>query len=354
MAERLRIGIIGAGSNTRDRHIPGFQAIEGVEVSVVCNRSEASGRRVAEEFGIPRVETDWRNVASGQDVDAVCIGTWPCLHAEATCLALERGKHVLTEARMASNVREAEAMAEKARSHPDLVAQIVPSPFTLDFDAAVTDRLGEGQLGDLREVCVTHTLPTYVRADTPLGWRQRSDRSGHNVLTLGIYHEIILRWLGQNPEWVVADGEIFHPRRIDPETGRPGMVDLPESLTVLGRGAGGMRMVYHHSGLESGRGRNEMRLNGSAGSLRLDLAEGRLYRSGAGEPEEAEVFIPEKERRGWQVEADFVRSIRHGEPVRLTDFGTGLRYMEFTEAVTQSYRNGGEKTPVGSPGKLSY
>ena len=38
----LRIGIVGAGANTRARHIPGFQQIEDVEVTAVCIRTEAS------------------------------------------------------------------------------------------------------------------------------------------------------------------------------------------------------------------------------------------------------------------------------------------------------------------------
>ena len=46
----LRIGIVGAGENTRLQHIPGFQGIEDVEVVAVCNRTEASGEKVAEEL----------------------------------------------------------------------------------------------------------------------------------------------------------------------------------------------------------------------------------------------------------------------------------------------------------------
>jgi hypothetical protein len=47
--------------------------------------------------------------------------------------------------------------------------------------------------------------------------------------------------------------------------------------------------------------------------------------------------IPEAERGAWNVEADFVDSIRRGTPVRLTDFKTGLRTMEFTDAVWQAW-----------------
>jgi hypothetical protein len=49
-----------------------------------------------------------------------------------------------------------------------------------------------------------------------------------------------------------------------------------------------------------------------------------------------EIAIPDEKARSWQVEADFVDAIRTGSPVRLTDFATGVRYMEFTEAVARS------------------
>ena len=46
--------------------------------------------------------------------------------------------------------------------------------------------------------------------------------------------------------------------------------------------------------------------------------------------------VPADRAGGWRVEADFVDSIRQGAPVRYTDFETGVRYMEFTEAVARS------------------
>ena len=128
MTQPLRIGIIGAGNNTRARHIPGFKAIIGVEVVAVCNRSRKSGERVAAEFGIPKVAVSWQEIIESPDIDAVCIGTWPNLHAKITVAALRAGKHVLTEARMARNMAEAELMVAEAKLRPALVTQIVPAP----------------------------------------------------------------------------------------------------------------------------------------------------------------------------------------------------------------------------------
>ena len=152
MAEPLRIGVIGAGWNTKRRHIPGFQEIEGVEVAAVCNRSEESGRAAAEQFGIPRVETDPYALFNDPEIDAICIGTWPYKHHEYVIAALEAGKHVLTEARLAMNTAEAREMLEVSRRHPELVAQVVPAPY--DFRTRDTTRrlIREGALGDLLEV----------------------------------------------------------------------------------------------------------------------------------------------------------------------------------------------------------
>ena len=36
-----------------------LQAIDGVEIVVVCNRSEESSQRVATEFGIARIASKW-------------------------------------------------------------------------------------------------------------------------------------------------------------------------------------------------------------------------------------------------------------------------------------------------------
>src|SRR5438046_10215456 len=96
----LRVGIVGAGANTRLRHIPGLQAIEEVEVVAVCNRSRESGQYVASEFGIPRVETDPQVLFDDQAIDAIVIGTWPYRHRDYSVRALEGGKHVLCGAGM--------------------------------------------------------------------------------------------------------------------------------------------------------------------------------------------------------------------------------------------------------------
>ena len=77
----IRVGVIGAGGNTRKFHIPGLQKQKGVEVVAVANRTMASGERVAKEFGITSVYDSWEEIIFDDDINAICIGTWPYMHA---------------------------------------------------------------------------------------------------------------------------------------------------------------------------------------------------------------------------------------------------------------------------------
>ena len=177
----LRVGIVGAGTNTQARHLPGLLALEGVKIAAVSNRSAASAAAVAKRFGISRVEADWRAVVADPALDAIVVGTWPDLHAEITVAALAAGKHVLTEARMAASLAEAEAMLAASRARPDLVAQIVPAPLSLDFDATIGELLGQQKLGRLHEICLTQTSAAYADPGQPLPPRLDERRSGINT-----------------------------------------------------------------------------------------------------------------------------------------------------------------------------
>src|SRR5204862_104534 len=139
-------------------------------------------------------------------------------HCPITLAALAAGKHVLTEARLAMTAAEAHRMLAAARAQPRLVAQVVPSPFGLTADAVVREQIASGYLGALREVLVVHRGAALADAQAPLSWRQDAGLSGVNMLTLGILHETLLRWVAP-PVRVLAQAHAFIPSRTDPESG---------------------------------------------------------------------------------------------------------------------------------------
>src|SRR5687768_14905171 len=151
MPDTIRVGVVGAGGNTKLHHIPKLKKIEGVEIKSVANRSRASSERVAQEFGIERVHDNWQDVVNDPGIDAVVIGTWPYMHCPITLAALAAGKHVLTEARLSFNASEAHRMLRAARAHPKLVTQVVPSPYGMKAHRVVRELLDAGFIGELRE-----------------------------------------------------------------------------------------------------------------------------------------------------------------------------------------------------------
>ena len=203
----IRVGLIGAGANTRLRHIPGFREQRDVDIVAVANRSRESGERIAAEYEIPTVYDNWVDLLDDDSIDAVCVGTWPYMHRNLVLASLDAGKHVLTEARMAMNADEAHEMLDVSRLHPDLVTQIVPAPQTLQVDNTVIEHVGNGYLGDILavrlRVCDAHAranrFDTFVDFDAPLHWRQDRTLSGYNILGMGIWYETVMRYVGPAP-----------------------------------------------------------------------------------------------------------------------------------------------------------
>jgi predicted dehydrogenase len=342
--ERLRIGLIGAGKNMRLRHIPGFRALEQVELAAVCNRRPASTGAAAREFGIPKTYEHWQDLVADRDIDAVVVGTWPYLHCPIALAAFEAGKHLLSEARMSLNAAEAHQMRSASKAHPDLVAQLVPSPYGLAGHDVVLEMLDAGFIGDLREVAVVHHTDTLGNPDSPLSWRQDAALSGFNMLSLGILQETLERWVPP-PVRILAQVHAFVGSRVDPESGVERPVGTPDSVQVLGVLENGARATYQISGVHPFDMGASIRLIGTKGVIHYDLMREQLTGASRTMPtsEKGDLAIipipPDRERR-WNVEADFVESIRTGKGVRFTDFDSGVRYMEFTEAVARSASSG--------------
>ena len=345
----LRVGIVGAGANTRKLHIPGLQEQAGVEVVAVANRSRASGQRAAGEFGIPRVAGHWREIVEDEGIDAVCIGTWPYLHAPVTIAALEAGKHVLCEARMAMDASQGHAMLEAARANPHLTAQIVPAPHTLALDRTIVEMIGEGWIGDLVAVDAHVTTGSdFPVWDSPPHWRHDRDLSGNNVMMMGIWYEAMMRWVGPAAT-VTALAQSVVRHRTDAQ-GRRVAMEIPDHIDVLCRMAQGGQMRCSVSTVIGHAPPTSVAIHGTEGTLKVveggtgagsfDLWGGRRRNKRL-----RKIDVAPEKVGGWRVEEEFVNAVRGIEPVTHTDFATAVRYMEWTDAVHISMRTG-ETVPL--------
>jgi predicted dehydrogenase len=338
--KRVRIGFIGAGGNTRSRHIPGFKALDNIELVTVANRTPASSERVAKEFGISQIAADWKAVLADPQVDAVCIGTWPYTHAQMTIAALEAGKHVLCEARMAARSSEARDMLRVSREYPGLVAQIVPAPHTLGIDQSIRALIGGGYVGRLVTLDARISTGSFATPDSPLHWRQDRDMSGNNIMNMGIWYEALMRWVGPAAS-VSAVGQTVIAYRNDDSGARVPMT-IPDHVDVIGALEQGGQMRFSVSSATGLAPRSEVWIHGTEGTIKVDEVDGefRLWGGKRGASELTAIDIEPATRGEWRVEEEFVNAIRGQEDITHTDFATGVRYMEWTDAVTRSIRTG--------------
>ncbi len=337
----IRIGIVGAGANTRSRHIPGLLAHDGVQLIAVANRRRASSERVARDYGIARVHDHWRQVVAADDLDAIVIGTWPYLHCPVTLAALATGKHVLTEARMAMNLAEAEMMLAASRRAPHLVTQIVPGGGSLHADATIRRLIADGYLGDIVAVEVKQSNG-FIDREAPFHWRHNTEYSGLNIMRMGILYEDVLFWLGPAVR-LSALGRTFVKMRTD-EDGVPRAISIPDHLDIIGEMACGAQLHMQLSAV-TGHGTSEITIHGTEATLRVEG--GRLLGGTRDDQELRPIALPPAKPRpaashppGWHVEAEFIKAIRGEGSITRTRFEDGAQYMAFTEAVHCSMREG--------------
>lgn len=104
--ERIRFGIIGCGKVTEVKSGPALQKAPGSSLEMVMRRDEEKLKSYARRHGVARYTTDYLELLSSPDIDAVYIATPPDMHAFYAIEAARHGKAVYVEKPMARTVNE--------------------------------------------------------------------------------------------------------------------------------------------------------------------------------------------------------------------------------------------------------
>lgn len=95
---RVRLGVVGAGGFAKGMHLPNLQGLtELYHIRAIASRTGYNAQHTAKQFAAEYATTDYAEVLSDADTDAVLIATRHNLHAAMVLEALEAGKHVLVE-----------------------------------------------------------------------------------------------------------------------------------------------------------------------------------------------------------------------------------------------------------------
>src|SRR5437763_9541022 len=276
---RLRVGIVGAGGIVRTRHLPALKRHSDVEIVAVSNSTYESAEKFCEEE-LPHATPmrNWADLLALPDLDIIWIGTPPYMHSAVTVSALEAGKHVFCQARMSMDLAEALEMLAASKRFPELVTMLCPPPFGMRGDLLVKKLLADNYVGTPHHIRLQSFNSNFLDPEAPAHWRQRIEISGLNVLTLGIYVEVLHRWLG-NITGVFAHGKILQPVRQGYE------VIVPDLLTVLCTFANGAEGVLEFSGVNAFGRADQVEAYGNRGAMVYDFGSEKLHAGEVGEKE---------------------------------------------------------------------
>ena len=336
MTKKTRVGIVGAGWVATNRHLPALAELEDAEVSQIWSRQSEKAQKVAGEFKIAKVVDGWEKIVKSEEIDAVVVATPPNLHHAVTIAALKAGKHVLCQGRMARNLKEAKEMLAAARSAKLVTALYPPRP-GLKGDRVMRRLIhDEKALGEIREVRLTSLA--FAEETDNYQWTEDPEIFGVNVMTLGLWGEVMNRWLG--PVATVAAVAQTHRKQRKTVAGDWAAAAIPDSLAVSAKLQSGATATYHFSSRAFSGPGHLLEIFGSKGALSYKFFAEEIQGTSAGATGMQAISVPESEERAQTTDSEFIRAIHEGTPVS-PDFEEGARYMALCDAVAFSALQGG-------------
>lgn len=198
MARKLKVAIIGAGGIARGVHVPSYlKCTERVEIVAVADVVRETAEKLAVDFGIPHIYSDYEEMLKQIHPDAVSVCTPNKFHAAVVVAALQAGCHVLCEKPPAMTVEETKKMAEAAKR----AGKILTYGFHYRHAPEVETLKRFIDAGELGDVYAT-TVRAVRRRGIP-GWgvfTNKELQGGGPLIDIGVHMLDLALYLMDDPE----------------------------------------------------------------------------------------------------------------------------------------------------------
>ena len=210
----IRAAIVGCG-RISDLHQLGYRNSEDAEIVAVCDTNKARAKKKAQEWGVPKVYTDYQQVLDDPEVDLVELLTPHHLHCTMTVQAARAGKHISVQKPMALSAAEADQMIAAA-NQAGVLLRVYETFVTYAPAVRAKAMLEAGEIGEVRAVRMHVSTGTGDTAwEVPLSawlWRFNEKQCGggplvfdhgYHLFSLGYYLggpvEKVFAWIEQTP-----------------------------------------------------------------------------------------------------------------------------------------------------------
>jgi len=182
--KRVRVAVIGLGMGRS--HLEVLSRNLHAEITVLCDLKRDLARSLADQYKVPGVCADYRDLLRDPGVEAAIVALPVFLHAPVSLDLLKAGKHVLVEKPMAATSRQAEAMLAAARRKK----VVLTINHNQRFDPATVflkQYIAEGNLGAIHFARCVWSRPYGSLPGTDRNWFNEKDKGGGVLFDLGTH-----------------------------------------------------------------------------------------------------------------------------------------------------------------------
>lgn len=334
----LRIGIIGVGT-IANTHLRDYQNCPDTEVIALADINPEALQRASKEYGINTTFTDYRDLLSFPEVDAVSICTPPFLHCEMVVAAAHAKKHILCEKPMAMNAGEASQMVAAA-GEASVILSVCHGRARFWAPVIAAKKLvDQGELGEVYYA----RFSSYRRRGRPgidilkqSPWfTDRSKAGGGAINDMICYDLDAALYLMGSPDPVSVSAFTF--RGIGDAPPAAQIHDVEEHASLMVRFKNGASAQFEHawaSNMDYGDG---ARLFGTKGGIRFNPFTFFTHRNS----EPWDVSLPVPERGISNLPSDFARAcLQNSVPVSHAE--DALKVAKIIDAAYRSAQSGRE------------
>ena len=246
----VRVGVIGCGRVTQERHLPALRSLSSATVVAVADVDPNRLEHVANQYQIGRRSGDYRAVVEDPEIDVIAICVPAQRHVEVALAALEAGKHLLIEKPLALDLDECDRVIEAAAQSGSKVTV----GFNMRWHRLLREAREIIRRGDVGEIELIRTTLTSHHDKVP-DWRRRREQGGGALNEMAVHHFDQWRFLLDTEV-----DEVF-------ASSRSGEWD-DETVAVTARLANGALATSLVSQCTSSN--NEIEIHGRRGRLRID------------------------------------------------------------------------------------
>lgn len=172
------IGLIGAGDIVNKAYLPILSNRTDCKVIGICSKFGKSANRLAREYRIEHVFTDYKELIQIKDIDTVLLCTPNNLHYKIANYALVNKKHVLVEKPLCSQYRDSFDLINKAKEYDKIFYAAFNNNFR-EENQWLKSKVLSGEIGDLEILDFEwYRTMRYI----PKSWIYDYEQSGGGVL----------------------------------------------------------------------------------------------------------------------------------------------------------------------------